>query len=148
MQPLRIAGHPLHPMVVHFPLAFWTAAAVSDVSGWITERPLWWMASWACHIVGLGMGIIAAILGFIEYATSVKTEAARDTAVVHMLSMSTAWLLFLTSLGLRGLTPGVAPSIWASGAALVGFVVMIIGAWGGGQLVYRHGVGMRDRANT
>jgi uncharacterized membrane protein len=148
MQPLRVAGHPLHPMVVHFPLAFWTAAAVSDVSGWITERPLWWMASWACHIVGLGMGIIAAILGFIEYATSVKTEAARDTAVVHMLSMSTAWLLFLTSLGLRGLTPGVAPSVWASGAALAGFVAMIFGAWGGGQLVYRHGVGMRDRANT
>lgn len=46
MNGLKILGHPLHPAIVHFPVASWTAVVVTDilslqqVSFWLTQRPL------------------------------------------------------------------------------------------------------------
>ena len=57
-----------------------------------------------------------------------------------MSMMGTAWLLFLISLTLRGFAPHRAgPWLWTTSADIAGFVVMLLGAWRGANLVYHSG---------
>jgi uncharacterized membrane protein len=140
---VRLGGHPIHPLLVHFPIALWTGAGIAEAGGWIAGEPLWWCVSYACHALGIVMAPIAMVFGFLDYRTIGHEHPAQNTAVTHMLAMSTAWLFFVMSLGLRGLTPAATPSIWASVAAFVALAAMMIGGWHGGQLVYRYGVGQQ-----
>ncbi|HKE93625.1 MAG TPA: DUF2231 domain-containing protein [Povalibacter sp.] len=142
-RPLRLAGHPLHPLLVHFPIALWTVGVAADAAGWISHATLWWLISFGSQALGSALGIVAILAGFLEYATLKRVHAAQDTAVQHMMIMCSAWLLFLISLALRGLPEGQTPSPWATVVAAGGFVAMIWGGWLGGQLVYRFGVGTK-----
>ena|SRR5437868_3345298 len=150
---LRLGGHPLHPLLVHFPIALWTVAVAADVAGWISGQALWWMISFGSQALGVLMATLAMLAGFLDYLTIARHDPAQDTAVRHMMAMSTAWLLFLVSLALRGvratdLSAAAAPPGWATVAAIGGFLAMALGGWLGGQLVYRFGVGVRSSTLT
>lgn len=145
MSGLRLGGHPVHPMLVHFPVASWTVAVGADAAGWLTRDVLWWQISFGSQALGALVAALAMLAGFVDYAALEREHPAQSTTVTHMLVMCTAWLSFLISLALRGL-PGVEPPTpWASAAAAVGFVTMAFGGWVGGTLVYRFGVGMTER---
>jgi uncharacterized membrane protein len=138
----RLGGHPIHPAVVHFPIALWTVAVGADLAGWATGQSKWWSLGQLGLALGAAAGLLAMIAGAFDYAALPRTHPAQDTAVRHMLWMGTAWSLFVVSLAARGL-PGSGPAPrWAIIAALAGFVVMVLGGWMGGQLVYRYGVGV------
>ncbi|HEU4592439.1 MAG TPA: DUF2231 domain-containing protein [Steroidobacteraceae bacterium] len=139
---MRLAGHPLHPMLVHFPVALWTAGVALDVGGLATGSEWVWPVSFGSYAAGIVSAVLAMLAGFLDLVTIAQGNPARDTAVFHMLAMSTAWLLFLVSLALRGFSLEAAPSAWAIAIAVAGFLVMVFGAWLGGQLVYRFGVGV------
>lgn len=146
MKALRLAGHPLHPMLVHFPVALWTLGFGADVGGLAAGADWWWRISFGCQALGVLTASVAMVAGVLDYAALPRDHAAQDTAVVHMLVMATAWLAYLASLALRGL-PGVAPPPTAAVAAAgVGFAAMVVGGWLGGRLVYRFGVGVDGSA--
>jgi uncharacterized membrane protein len=89
------------------------------------------------------MGVLAMLVGFIDYTDLTNQHPAQKTAVAHMSMMGTAWLLFLISLTLRGFVPHQAgPWIWTTAADIAGFVVMMFGAWRGANLVYHFRVGV------
>ena len=142
MKALRLGGHPIHPMLVHFPVALWTLAIVADSGGMVTGEAWWWQASFGCQALGVLAATVAMAAGLLDYATLARDHAAQATAVAHMLVMSTAWLAFLASLALRGLPDGAPPPLAAMLTAAVGFVAMAIGGWLGGRLVYRFAVGV------
>jgi uncharacterized membrane protein len=140
---VRLAGHAVHPMLVHFPITLWFGAVVADVGGWMTAHQTWWAVSFACHVLGLATATVAMIFGMLDFVAMTHNgpHAGRDTAVNHILAMGAAWLLFFVSLALRGMKPMAAPPIWATAAALLALAAMIFGAWAGGRLVYTFGVG-------
>lgn len=139
---LRLAGHPLHPALVHFPIAFWSAGVAADVAGWTLGQPIWWTLSFAAQAAGCVMAVAAMLAGFLDFAAIPAGDRAREVAISHMLAMSTAWLLFVMSTVLRGWPPEGAPAAWVSLLALAGFAVTAFGGWRGGQLVYGFGVGV------
>jgi uncharacterized membrane protein len=141
---LRLAGHPLHPLLVHFPIALWTIAAFAEIGGWARGGDTWWAVSSGAQALGVLVAVAAMATGASDFASLARAHPAADTAVWHMLAMGTAWLLFVASVALRGWPASGPPPVAASVAAFAGFASMVGGGWLGGQLVYRFGVGVRD----
>jgi uncharacterized membrane protein len=128
-------GHPLHPILVHLPLGGWMIAGILDFSpgqkSESTERA-------ADLALTLGtVGAVATIAtGWTDWSGA--RGEARRTGLIHGLVNETAFLLNLASIAARrkhrrGL--GKLLSGTALGLALVGGFL-------GGELVYRHGLGV------
>src|SRR3954469_823944 len=89
-----IFGHPIHPMLVPFPIAFFTGALVTDVVYARTANLTWQYFSIWLITAGLVMGGFAALAGLIDYIGDRRIRAKRP-ATVHMLLNVTAWLAAL-----------------------------------------------------
>lgn len=91
--------HPLHPALVHFPVACWTLATAADfVSGWYGE-PAWQLAG-ALLALGCVLAVPAMAAGLLELPRVPEGKAMRDV-YLHMGAMSLALTLFVCSLLLR-----------------------------------------------
>lgn len=134
--------HPLHPALVHFPIACWTLAVVADFASLYFGKSAWhWSAS--LLTVGCGMAVLAMLAGLWELSRVPEGRPLRD-AYWHMGAMLLAFTLFATRLllGLEQLQ-AIAPdaiSLWLDTG---GFIALAVGGWLGGRLVYGHGVGQR-----
>lgn len=135
---LRIAGHPIHPVLVHFPVALWPVSLLGDIVGLWRGDPLWWQLSFWCLALGLIAALPTIAAGFIDYAWLPNDHPALGTANAHMLLMSSATIAFLVSLLVRG---GPAATTLAIAFSALGITLLVAGGWLGGTLVYRHGVG-------
>ena len=62
----QIAGHPIHPMVIPFPIACFVLALVSDLAFWKTSNDFWATASLWLLGIGLIMAAVAAAMGLIS----------------------------------------------------------------------------------
>jgi uncharacterized membrane protein len=139
---LRIGEHPIHPMLVHFPIAAWTFGVAAEVAGWLSGQSECWRAAFACHALGVLLALPAMIAGFFEYASIPREHAAQGRAVAHFMAMGTAWLMFVAALALRGWPTGAPPPVLASVVAFAAWAAMAAGGWWGGMLVYRYGIGV------
>lgn len=132
-------GHPLHPAVVPMPIGMLSAAAASDLLGFATGDRFFRRASRWLIGGGIVSGVVAALLGIVEFTT---IRAARQpTGVAHgagnatILAMSTASLVLRLRSGNRLSLPAVALSA-ASAVALT------VTGWLGGELSFRHRIGV------
>lgn len=133
--------HPLHPALVHFPIACWTLAVAADFAGlWLGESA--WRWSGGLLAVGCTMALAAVLAGLLELSRVAEGAAMRD-AYLHMAAMLVALTLFSLRLLLRldQLQP-LAPNTVSLLLDLGGFAALALGGWLGGRLVYRHGVGV------
>lgn len=133
-------------MLVHFPIASWTAAVAADLALRLWHAPVLAMVAFGGVAGGLVTGLPAMALGLFDYAAVPAEHPAQGTAATHMMVMGTAWLLFLASLLVRRLAAGAAVLTGTTILDITGFVVMLCGARLGGTLVYRFGVGVRERS--
>jgi uncharacterized membrane protein len=63
----QIAGHPLHPMIIPFPIAFLVGTLVTDLAYLGTTDLFWATASYWLLAGALIMAAVAAVLGFIDF---------------------------------------------------------------------------------
>lgn len=138
---VSIGGHPIHPMLIPFPIAFLVGAFVTDIAFWGTTDPFW--AQMSLWLVGAGfvMGVLAAIVGLTDFVTIARAREHMD-GWVHFLGNALVLLLALANLFLRLEDPvaGVLPS----GIILSGVTAALLGVtgWYGGELAYRHKIGV------
>jgi len=138
---VAVSGHPLHPMLVTFPIAFLLGALASDLAFWLLEDPFW--ARMSLWLIGAGafMGSLAAISGTVELLSigGIRRRAAawnHFIAAIMMLAIAfTNWFWRLEDAAAAVLPTGIALS--ALTALLVG-----IAGWLGGHLVFEHQVGI------
>ncbi|MGH8061576.1 MAG: DUF2231 domain-containing protein [Pseudoxanthomonas sp.] len=135
-------SHPLHPALVHFPIACWSLATAADVASLWWGKPVWMLAG-VLLALGTLIALAAMATGFMELLKVGAEHPATRDLNRHMLLMLTASCLYATSLFLRlkGTTL-TQPDIVELGLSMIGFVVLGIGGWFGGKLVYGHGVGV------
>jgi uncharacterized membrane protein len=134
--------HPLHPALVHFPVACWSLATLADLAGlYRTQWPLWQLAG-AMLVVGCLAGLAAAAAGLAELLKLSPDSPAAADANRHMLLALVAWSLYAASLLLR-LEDRIPrePGVLALAASVAGFLALLAAGWMGGRLVYLHGVG-------
>lgn len=135
-------SHPLHPALVHFPIACWSLATAADVASLWWGKPAWMLAG-TLLALGTLIALAAMATGFIELMKVDAEHPATHDLNRHLLLMLSAWCLYATSLFLRlqGTTL-TRPDTLDLGLSVVGFVVLGVGGWFGGKLVYAHGVGV------
>lgn len=132
--------HPLHPTLVHFPVACWSLAVCADFASLYFGRAAWQWTP-ALLVVGCVTALAAMLAGLLEIVHLTEGAALRDTHV-HMIAMILALVLFGARLllGPYGLEP-IAPGALALALDAGGFIALVVGGWFGGRLVYGHGVG-------
>ena len=139
---MRIFGHPLHTMLVHFPLAFWTLASFCDGLALYGIMPAWQAAT---VLTGLGVIIaaIAMVPGLVDFAT--LEPGAQKSGLLHMSLMGLAWFFYLLAFIFHIENGAIAqtPDITGISFGMIGFLCMAVGGFYGGELVYTHGAGQR-----
>lgn len=138
---VAVAGHPLHPVLVLFPVAFLVGAAGTDIGYWLTSDPFWARASVWLIGVGFAAGILAAITGFLDFF-KVKRVRDRSAGWLHMGGNVAVMVLSLINLVLRQGNP--AEPIVYTGLAISVVVATLLGitGWFGGELSFRHKIGV------
>jgi len=145
---MRIFGHLIHPMLVHFPVAFWTLGTLFDIGAYAGWPDLWQPAG-LLILLGLGLGLISAIVGGVDFALMEADDQARSTAEIHMMLMLGAWMIYLVAylFRLEGTAITTEASMVPVILSILGFLTMSVGGRYGGHLVYHHGVGVAKRAS-
>ena len=138
-----VAGHPIHPMLVPFPIAFFVATFLCDIAFWRTGNAGWSIASMWLLGAGLAMGALAAIAGLVDVAGEPRIRALREVWF-HAGGNVLLVLIQIYSLYLR-FTEGqaaVVPTGLILSAVAVG--LMLFTGWRGWLMVYRDHVGVSD----
>jgi nitrite reductase/ring-hydroxylating ferredoxin subunit/uncharacterized membrane protein len=141
----ELFGHPLHPILIPFPLAFLTGAFVFDAAGVALGSPTVWTTGAYLSLAGIGTAALAAVPGLIDFLYQVPPRSsAKRRATFHMISALTAVALFgLAWLGRSGFA--AEPSLGVIGAELIGLVALGSAGWLGGTLVYRNQIAVDHR---
>lgn len=93
---VKILGHPIHPMLVAYPIALYTATLVAYIIYAANKDPFYFKAAVAANIAGVVMAAIAALPGFIDWAMGIPSGTpAKSHGLTHMLLNVTALVLFL-----------------------------------------------------
>lgn len=136
---VAIAGHPIHPIIVTFPVALLTLAAGSDIGYWFTHDFFWARASvWLIGLGGLS-GILAALVGMLDFLR-IPRVGKRTAGWAHMLLDVAALILTGINFGLRVGNP---ETIIIPVGAIISILVATllgVGGWYGGELTFRHKV--------
>jgi uncharacterized membrane protein len=137
---VSIGGHPIHPMLIPFPIAFLIGALASDLAFWSTADPFWARASLWLAGAGLVTGALAAVGGLVDF---LLIRRVRDLTAgwVHFLGNAAALLLTLWSVLHRFGDP--VEAVLPLGLILSAVVAGLLGmtGWYGGELVFRHRIG-------
>jgi len=133
--------HPLHPALVHFPVACWSLATAADLASMYWGEPAWRFAG-GLLIVGTLAAVPAMLAGFYELTALPDDDAAIADVYRHMGAMLGALTLYTLSLLLRlDHTTLLAPGTLAMACSASGFICLSVGGWLGGRLVYGHRLG-------
>jgi nitrite reductase/ring-hydroxylating ferredoxin subunit/uncharacterized membrane protein len=126
-------GHPLHPLLATVPLGAWTVTLVCDLLG--RHRALRTTADLSLTI-GLTAAPLAALAGATDWSATDGT--ARRVGVAHALLTSTATALYGASWAARRAEARGLGRV----LALAGYAVVGLAGYLGGELVYRHRIGV------
>lgn len=139
----RRGRHPLHAVTVHFPMALLMISTLWDILGMWRGDDRWWSFAFWSISVGLLFAIAALFTGIMDYIKIPQGGPAERTAIRHMMIMIAAVVLYAGSFMARYREPVMTGSLLVIAVSLsaAGLILLLIGGWHGGELVYRHGIG-------
>lgn len=139
-----IKSHPIHPILVSFPIAFFFGTFVSDLIAAFSGNTSFWTTGYYLEVAGIVMGIVAAIPGFIDYLYTVPPKSsAKKRGAKHGLINVSHIVLFTIALILRtNANPGEILIIVLEGA---GVILVVIAGWLGSTLIYRNQIAVDPR---
>jgi uncharacterized membrane protein len=143
---VKVLGHPVHPMLVAFPVAFYTAALACYMSYNSNNDIFWYKAGYIANLAGIIMALVAAIPGFIDWLNIPSASSAKKTGLIHLIANVTALVLYAISYFIQREkwnepNPAVGDSITLTTA---GFVITIVAGFLGWTLVQKHHVGVEE----
>lgn len=148
---VRVFGHPLHAVLSDFPLALLGTSLLWDAVGIWRGEALWWAISFWDIALGIAIALLAATVGAVDYSTIEKGHPAEGTALRHMLVMLTTVGIYAVALLVRGgaSAPTGTQRIFTVGLEGLGLLLLSVGGWFGGHLVFHHGIGRdSDESST
>lgn len=138
---VAIAGHPLHPLSIIFPIAFLAGALGTDVGYWLTSDPFWARASLWLVGAGLAGGVVAAIIGMSDFL-QIERVRKRTAGWAHMIINVTLLVLTAVNLYLRLGNPVGAILPWGLVLSTIVGTLTSVSGWYGAELSYRHKIGV------
>ena len=138
----RIGGHPIHPMLVPFPIVCFIGTLAVDVVFLRSGNVNWAIASRYLLGVGIVMAALAAVAGLTDFFGDKRIQGS--DAIKHMLANVTAVVLEIVNFVLRFHSDAAIRSIGVYLSAIV-VLILVYSGWKGGDLVFRHGIGVNER---
>jgi uncharacterized membrane protein len=145
--PARVFGHPIHPMLIPFPFALWTFSFIADLIYYFGSHDYVWVnVAFYTLFGGVVSAVLAAIPGIVDYF-SIRDRKASSVAAWHARFNVVALLVFGASLylrtdsGMRVVNGSMTIPVLLS---LLGVLLIGVSGWLGGELVYKHHVGIEQ----
>ncbi|HEY0354487.1 MAG TPA: DUF2231 domain-containing protein [Enterovirga sp.] len=139
----KIAGHPLHPMLIPFPIAFLVATFACDLMFWQTGNAAWSTGSLYLLGAALVMAALAALAGFADFFGDPRVRNL-SPAWHHMLGNLVVVLLSAWNWYRRYEAGDAAVVPTGLLLSLVVVLILLYTGWRGWEMVYRHRVGVAD----
>ncbi len=141
---IKILGHPLHPILVAYPIAFYTATLVCYVVFNSNHDIFWFKVAYVANLAGIIMAAVAALPGFIDWLNIPPGTRAKKTGVFHLICNVIALLLYTACFFMfkdkwDETNPAVTTAIALTGA---GFAITLVAGFLGWALVQKHHVGV------
>jgi uncharacterized membrane protein len=137
----RLANHPIHPMLIPFPIGLWIFSFIADIIYRAGGSEIWADVAYYSMAGGIVGAIIAALPGFVDYFT-MKPSRTKTIATRHMLLNVSALILFIINLAIRrGAAPDAATPFVLS---IIGVLLIIASGWLGGHMVYVQGMAVDE----
>ena len=143
----KFLGHPLHPILIVFPLGLLAASLGFDVGYLTTGNPEFAIVSFWLISAGIIGGLLAAIFGAIDWWAIPSQTRAKAIGLWHGGGNVLVVLLFIIGWWLRSGVPGYVPSAGAVTLSCIAVLLALVTGWLGGELVDRLGVGVDDGAH-
>lgn len=142
--PASLAKHPIHPMLVVFPIGLWIFSLVCDLIGTsIATTGIWFTVALSTMIGGLIGALAAAVPGLIDLLFyKGGAPPVKKIAQTHMTINLTAVVLYAVNIWLRMSGQSMKVPIVLS---IIGVCMIAVSGWLGGQMVHVYGVGVETR---
>ena len=139
----HIKSHPLHPILIPFPIAFFIGTLVFDLLREFSGNTDFQTVAYYLNLAAIGTAVLAAIPGIIDYTSTVPPKSsAKKRAATHGMLNATNLLLFCFAFYARQNDLG---SSWIILTESIGCILLFIAGWMGGTLVYRNQIGVDIR---
>ena len=137
-----IAGHPVHPILVTFPIGCFVAAVVCDIIS-IWAGPVFWapMSTWLI-LFGVIGALVAGLFGFIDYLSAPMSAQAKNVAAWHMTLNLALIIIFGLACAVRFHDHA---SVAGYALTALGIVLLAVAGYLGGDVAHRHLVGSSER---
>lgn len=143
--PLRLFGVPLHPLLVHFPVAFWLCVPVLDAAALVSDASPWWTLALSATAIGVVIGVPAIVAGLLEYAHLSGAGVAVRLAARHGVRTGMAWCLFTAKLVIAAVaTRSAVITAICFALDVLACALLVQGAFFGTRLIYQHMGGGND----
>jgi uncharacterized membrane protein len=143
----KLLGHPIHQMLIVFPLGLLAMAVIFDLVTIATGQGYWSEIAFWMIAAGVVTGLVAAPFGFIDWLGIPSGTRAKRIGAVHGIGNVVVVLLFATSWLMRGVLPS-SPSTMALALSFAGGGLALFTGWLGGELVGRLSVGVDEGAHV
>jgi uncharacterized membrane protein len=140
-------GHPIHPALVHFPIALLLSATIADLA-WLTGLTHDTHIGAILMAGGLAGGLLAMGAGMADLVR--LDEALVPHATRHMTVVGLAWLGYAIALYLRkdSLLETATLGTLAVALSLISALLLAFGGWLGGRLVYTFGANVETARSS
>ncbi len=145
---VKLFGHPVHPMLIVFPVGLLATSLLFDILYFITRNTHFTIASFYMIAAGVIGGLLAAIFGFIDWLGLPVDSRAKRIGGWHGIGNFTIVVLFIISWFLRIGGVDHIPSALALILSIIGIGMALVTAWIGGEMIYRLGVAVDPGANV
>ena len=143
----KLLGHPIHPMLIVFPLGLFIIALIFDILYLITDNQDFAVVAFWNITAGIVGGLIAAIPGLIDWLSIPAGTRAKMIGMWHGIGNVVVVALFAVAWLLRYGNDGREPTTLTFILVLVAVALGGVTGWLGGELVDRLGVGVDRGAN-
>ena len=143
---MKLFGHPVHPMLIVFPLGLLGMAVIFDIIQMITGNGYWSEIAFWMIAAGVLSGVVAAPFGAIDWLAIPSDTRASRVGFLHGVGNVVVLVLFAASWWMRRDVPAT-PGTLAMALSFVALALALVTGWLGGELVDRLGVGVDEGAN-
>src|SRR5438552_13629533 len=99
----QISSHPLHPILVAFPIGLWLTSLIFDLLGVSLDRPMLWSVGYYLAIAGIVGAVVAALPGAIDWFSVVPpASSAKKRGLIHAVLNITVLAIFVYESFYRG----------------------------------------------
>ncbi len=145
---VTLLGHPVHQILVAVPIGLFVIAVIFDII--VAFKPMEQLSTASFWNISAGVlgGLFAAVFGLLDWTKIPKGTRAKRLGIFHAIVNVAAVAAFAGAAVLRWEEPAYFATTAALVLELVGFVVVGVGGWAGGELVDRLGIGVHEHAHA